>query len=142
MESGLFEKYVKNIANRYNEEISKMVLSGTPMSPQMLDAIWKKHCTPHVDAMYGMIGDNVQQMMNNVAHQIHTDFVDHAKRTTISEVECTSDTREDGIIKVGVGLKIGSRYVGHNLGYTIDTQSGNIFDKFGNIVNNYSIKEK
>ena len=135
MEPELFEQTVKNISTRYTEEISKMVISGTPLSPQMMDAIWKKHCTPHVDAMYGMVSNTVQQMLNDIAIQTHNNLAERVSRSTVSEVECTSIAQEDQTIKIIVGLKIGSRYVGHGLGYTIDMVSGNILDRMGNVVN-------
>lgn len=135
MEHKEFNVSIKNIANRYNEEISKMVLRGIPITPQALDAIWEKHCTHHADAMYVMIRNNFQHTMNKIAQQIHTDITNDISRNVLTEVECMTRVVDDDTIKIIVGLKIGSRYIPHSLGYTINVSGSAIIrNRDGDII--------
>ena len=134
MDNKTFDISIKNIANRYNEEISKMVISGNPLTPYGMDMIWKKHCQVHVDGMYAIISDTVQQMILASSADMHDNIMSAVKRSAISEVECSYLSTTDGKVKIIVGLKIGSRYVQHDLGFMIDMTTGTVTSKHGDLL--------
>lgn len=135
MEPELFNTSIKNIANRYNEEISKLVLSGTPISPQILDAVWGKHCRQHVDAMYSIISTSVHEMVNNISIQVRNNVLHDISRSAVTSVECTSRPIGDNTIKVIIGLKVGSRYIPHRMGFVISVQDKAVVqDRYHNVI--------